>query len=135
MNAKLLHTVERHQFQDHLRHNRTRQGRFDAEMLHLGHPLPGGGRVLEPSDRGKGAAAIIDAAEVTPLWQKLWTRAYADLSPTGKRIVKALEADWRSRPAARLAGVSQPTVDTWKKNLKIHFAQCFRAWKRDFALP
>ena len=24
------------------------------------------------------------------------------------------------------------TVDHWKKNLKIHFAQCFRAWKRDF---
>jgi len=132
MNAKLLHTVERHRFQDSLRHRKTRQGRFDAAMLHLGHPLPGGGRMLEASDGGAGAAAIYGTAEVTPLWRKLWRRAYKGLNPTGKRVLNALSADWRSRPSSRIAGVSQPTVDKWKKKLQIEFAQCFRAWKRDF---
>ena len=32
---KLLHKSERRKFQDELRHSRTRQGRFDAAMLHL----------------------------------------------------------------------------------------------------
>ena len=41
--------------------------------------------------------------------------------------------DWRSRPAARIAEVSQPTVDASKKIFKTHFAQCHTAWKRRFA--
>ena len=38
---KLLHAVERHLFQDELRHKATRQGRFEAKMWHLDHPVPG----------------------------------------------------------------------------------------------
>ena len=77
--SKYWHKTERHQFQDELRHLQTRQGRFDATMLH------------------------------------------------------ALMVDWRTMPASRMAGVSRPTVDSWKTKLKTHFAQCWRAYERDFA--
>lgn len=60
---KLLHKAERRKFQDELRHLKTRQGRFDAAMLHLDHKTVGG----------------------------------------------------------------------WKTKFKVHFAQCWRAYERDFA--
>ena len=54
--SKYWHKTERRKFQDELRHLRTRQGRFDAAMLHLDHPIPGTDLYLDPSDRGETAA-------------------------------------------------------------------------------
>ena len=130
---KLLHRVERHQFIDALRHKKTRQGRFDAEMWHLDHPIPGTDSYLMPSDRGEGAAAMYAQIEPEPLWRRLWRVAAARLPPKGRAVLAALMVDWRTAPAAKIAGVSRPTVDSWKTKLKTHFAQCWRAYERDFA--
>ena len=131
--AKLLHRVERNQFIDRLRHEATKQGVFDRSMWHLDHPLPGTTAYLRPSDHGAGAEALYRAVEERPLWMKLWVRARLALKPRQRAVLDALLIDWRSRPAAKRAGVSQPTVDVYKKNFKTHFAQCYQAWKRDFA--
>ena len=130
---KLLHRVERHQFIDALRHKKTRQGRFDAEMWHLDHPIPGTDSYLMPSDRGEGAAAMYAKIEPEPLWRRLWRRRRLELKPRHRAVLDALAIDWRSRPAAKIAGVSQPTVDALKKIFKRHFAQCWQAYERDFA--
>ena len=127
--AKLLNTAERHEFQKALAYGKTRQGSFENSMLHFDHPLPGGGRILEPSDRGASAAEIYRMLEPTPLWTTLWKRSAAKLPRTGKKVLAALMEDWRSRPAAKIAGVDHKTVDSWKKIFKVHFAQCFRAYK------
>ena len=129
---KLLHTVERHRFQDELRHKATKQGRFDAAMWHLDHPVPGTSMTLNPSDHGASAAAMYAAMEAEPLWLRLWRKARLDLKPRQRAVLDALMVDWRSDPAARIAGTSQPTVDKCKKNFKTHFAQCWRAYKCDF---
>jgi len=129
---KLLQTVERRQFIDRLRHDATRQGAFDKAMWHLDHPVPGTEIYLKPSDRGAGAAALYAAIEPEPLWKTLWKRSRAKLPPTGRCVLDALLVDWRTAPAAKIAGVSRPSVDKWKKLFRKNFAQCFRAWKRDF---
>ena len=130
--SKYWHTAERHQFQDELRHKATRQGRFNAAMLHLDHPLPGTDLYLDPSDRGESAAAMYDEIEVVPLWLRLWRLGAAKLPPKGRAVLGALLVDWRTMPASRMAGVSRPTVDSWKTKLKTHFTQCHKAWERDF---
>ena len=129
---KTLNRHKRREFLDELRHRRTRQGSFENAMLHFDHPLPGGGQVLEPSDRGTSAARIYRRLEPTPLWVILWKRSAAKLPRTGKKVLAALAEDWRTSVAAKIAGVSRPTVDHWKKLFKKNFAQCFRAYKRDF---
>ena len=126
------HKAERHRFQNELKHLRTRQGRFDAAMLHLDHPLPGTDLRLDPSDHGAGAAAMYDRVEVVPLWLRLWRLAAARLPPKGRAVLGSLLVDWRTMPASKMAGVSRPTVDSWKIKLKTHFAQCWRAYERDF---
>ena len=138
--SKYLHRAERRKFQDELKHLKTRQGRFDAAMLHLDHPLPGTDLYLTPSDHGAGAERVRDEVEAnvdgkrsTPFWLRLWRRRRLALDPYRRTILDALAVDWRSRPAARIAEVSQPTVDAAKKIFKTHFAQCHTAWKRDFA--
>lgn len=130
---KTLNRHKRREFLDELRHRRTRQGSFENAMLHFDHPLPGGGQVLEPSDRGTSAANIYRELEPTPLWMILWKRSAAKLPRTGKKVLAALAEDWRSRPAAKIAGVDHKTVDAWKKIFKVHFAQCFRAYKLNLA--
>ena len=126
------HKTERRKFQNELKHLRTRQGRFDAAMLHLDHPLPGTDLYLDPSDRGRFAEAMYDEIEVVPLWLRLWRLAAARLPPKGRAVLGALLVDWRTMPASKMAGVSRPTVDSWKIKLKMHFAQCHKAWERDF---
>ena len=126
------HKTERRKFQNELKHLRTRQGRFDAAMLHLDHPLPGTDLYHDPSDRGRFAAAMYDGIEVVPLWLRLWRLAAARLPPKGRAVLGALLVDWRTMPASKMAGVSRPTVDSWKIKLKMHFAQCHKAWERDF---
>ena len=126
------HKTERRKFQNELKHLRTRQGRFDAAMLHLDHPLPGTDLYLDPSDRGRFAEAMYDEIEVVPLWLRLWRLAAAKLPPKGRAVLGALLVDWRTMPASKMAGVSRPTVDSWKIKLKMHFAQCHKAWERDF---
>ena len=126
------HKTERRKFQNELKHLRTRQGRFDAAMLHLDHPLPGTDLYLDPSDRGRFAEAMYDEIEVLPLWLRLWRLAAARLPPKGRAVLGALLVDWRTMPASKMAGVSRPTVDSWKIKLKMHFAQCHKAWERDF---
>ena len=129
---KYLHKTERHQFQDELRHLRTRQGRFDAAMLHLDHPLPGTDLYLDPSDCGESAATMYDEIEVVPLWLRLWRLSAAKLPRKGRAVLYALMVDWRNRPAGKIAGVDHKTVGCWKIKLKTHFAQCWRAYERDF---
>ena len=129
---KLLNTVARHEFQNELKHLRTRQGRFDAAMLHLDHPLPGTDLYLDPSDRGKSAAAMYDRVEVIPLWLRLWRLSAAKLPRKGRMVLYALMVDWRNRPAGKIAGVDHKTVESWKIKFKVHFAQCWRAYERDF---
>ena len=130
---KLLHKSERRKFQDELRHLKTRQGRFDAAMLHLDHPLPGTDLCLDPSDCGRSAAGMYDELEVVPLWLRLWRLAAAKLPPKGRAVLNALSVDWRNRPAGKMAGVDHKTVGCWKTKFKVHFAQCWRAYERDFA--
>lgn len=130
--ARLLHRVERNAFIDRIRHDATRQGSFDRAMWHLDHPVPGTDHFLVASDGGASAARMYAAVEPRPLWRTLWTRTQAKLPRTGKAVLRALRADWRTAAAARLAGVSRPTVDLWKKEFRKIFAQCFRAWERDF---
>ena len=101
-------------------------------MLHLDHPLPGTDLYLDPSDRGRFAEAMYDEIEVVPLWLRLWRLAAARLPPKGRAVLGALLVDWRTMPASKMAGVSRPTVDSWKIKLKMHFAQCHKAWERDF---
>ena len=130
--SKYWHKTERRKFQDELRHLRTRQGRFDAAMLHLDHPLPGTDLYLDPSDRGETAAAMYDALEVVPLWLRLWRLSAAKLPRKGRAVLYALAVDWRNRPAGKIAGVDHKTVGCWKTKFKMHFAQCWRAYERDF---
>lgn len=130
---KLLHRVERNEFIDQLRHDQTKQGAFDKAMWHLDHPIPGTTLLLAPSDKGAGAEKVYAAVEEKPLWLKLWHKDRLALPPRQRAVLDALAIDWRSRPAAKIAGVSQPTVDASKKIFKRHFAQCYQAWKRDFA--
>ena len=131
--SKYWHKAERRKFQDELRHLKTRQGRFDAAMLHLDHPLPGTDLYLDPSDRGASAAAMYDEIEVVPLWLRLWRLSAAKLPRKGRAVLVALTVDWRTMPASRMAGVSRNCVDRWKTKFKMHFAQCWRAYERDFA--
>ena len=130
---KYWHRTERRQFQDELRHLQTRQGRFDAAMLHLDHPITGTNLYLDPSDHGESAAAMYDSVEVVPLWLRLWRLAAAKLPRKGRAVLGALMVDWRNRPAGKIAGVDHKTVGCWKTKLKTHFAQCWRAYERDFA--
>ena len=130
--SKYWHKSERRKFQDELRHLKTRQGRFDAAMLHLDHPLPGTDLYLDPSDRGESAAAMYDEIEVIPLWLRLWRLSAAKLPRKGRAVLYALMVDWRNRPAGKIAGVDHKTVGCWKTKLKTHFAQCWWAYERDF---
>ena len=95
------HKTERHQFQNELKHLRTRQGRFDAAMLHLDHPLPGTDLYLDPSDHGRFAAAMYDEIEVVPLWLRLWRLAAARLPPRMARAISVSTLDWRYRRSGR----------------------------------
>ena len=83
-------------------------------------------------DRGESAAAMYCRIEVVPLWLRLWRLSAAKLPRKGRAVLYALMVDWRTMPAAKMAGVSRPTVDGWKTKLKVHFAQCWRAYERDF---
>lgn len=131
--AKLLNTVRRHEFQDALAYGKTRQGAFENGMLHLGHPLFAGGQDLTASDEGRGAAEIRNLDDgKTPLWLRLWRLYTRKLPRKGRAVLEALMVDWRTMPASKMAGVSRPTVDSWKIKLKMHFAQCWRAYERDF---
>ena len=137
---KLLHVVERHRFQDELRHKATRQGRFDAAMWHLEHPIPGTDRCLEPSDGGVGAAHLrddvtrrMDCGRSDLLWHRLWRNRVAALPPKGRAVLRALMRDWRTAPAARAAGVSRNCVERWKIKFKTHFALCWQAYRHTFA--
>jgi len=132
--AKILSHRKRIEFLKDLRKKRTRQGQFENDFLHLDHPLPGGGRLLEASDRGKSAAEIRASAEEVPRWQKLWQRARKRLTRKQKRILDALLVDFRTSEAAKSAGVSRAAICHFKKTFfKTHFAQCYQAWKRDFS--
>jgi len=131
--AKILNHRKRIEFLKDLRKKRTRQGQFENDFLHLDHPLPGGGRLLEASDRGKSAAEIRASAEEVPRWQKLWQRARRKLTHKQKRILDALLVDFRTSSAAEMARVSQRSIQHFKKTFfKMHFDQCYQAWKRDF---
>ena len=92
------------------------------------------------SDHGNGAKVLmtlvtydLDGDSNDPLWLRLWRQKRLRLRPKHRAILDALAIDWRSRPAAKLAGVDHKTVDLCKKIFKVHFAQCYQAWKRDFA--
>jgi len=132
--AKILSHRQRTEFLDALRYKQTRQGSFESQFLHLDHPLPGGGRLLEASDRGKSAAEIRLSAEEVPRWKKLWQRSRKRLTRKQKRILDALLIDFRTTKAADLAKVERSAVLRFKKTFfKVHFAQCYQAWKRDFS--
>ena len=139
--SKYLHKAERHRFQDELRHLKTRQGRFDAAMLHLNHPIPGTNLYLDPSDCGAGAERLRNEVEVEvdgemsmPFWLRLWRSRRLALNPRRRAILDALAVDWRTANAARLTGENRKFVTRSKKIFKTHFAQCWQAWKRNFAM-
>ena len=107
--SKYWHRTERRKFQDELRRLKTRQGRFDAAMLHLDHPLPGTDLYLDPSDRGESAAKMYDSVEVVPLWLRLWRLGAAKLPRKGRAVLYALMVDWRTMPSARPMSPDRPT--------------------------
>jgi len=116
-----------------VRKKTSHQGAFEESFLHFDHPLLVGGRCLEPSDRGKSAALIFDAAEVTPLWLRLWRIQYAKLPRKAKRILDAMLVDERSLAVAKRTGISRNAVKRWKTKFKVHFAQCLSARNRVFS--
>ena len=130
--AKLLHRIERNKFIDQLRHDQTKQGAFDKAMWHLDHPIPGTQVYLAPSDHGEAAEKLYAALEEAPLWQKFWVKARLSLKPRQRAVLDALMVDWRDLSAARIAGCGETTVKRFKKIFKVHFAQCYQAYKRDF---
>jgi len=83
------------------------------------------------SDGGAGVKRMLNTIEppkeVPPTWLRLYREVYSQLPPTGQRVLNALEQDWRTRPAARIAGVSQPTVDKWKRRFRQLLAASFAA--------
>ena len=115
-------------------HNKTSfDSKYDEDCGDSGNDEP-----AWVSDEGRGSsehyailAAVFDRQR-NPLWLKLWRQKRLELSPKRRAVHDALAVDWRSRPAARLAGTDHKTVDTCKKIFKTHFAQCHTAWKRDF---
>lgn len=130
---KLLHRVERNEFIDRIRHERTKQGAFDKAMWHLDHPIPGTTLLLAPSDKGAGAEKVYAAVEEKPLWLKLWHKDRLALPPRQRAVLDALAIDWRTAPAAKIADENRKFVARSKKIFKTHFAQCHTAWKCDFA--
>ena len=82
-------------------------------------------RLARLSGRGGCAAARSRTEEFERL-------AAARLPPKDRAVLGALLVDWRTMPASKMAGVSRPTVDSWKTKLKTHFVQCHKAWERDF---
>ncbi len=127
-----LHILQRSKklfYRNHLAYLKTKQGAFEASMLHLDHPFAVGCRELTASDEGRNALQIRENNEVCPLWLKLWRNAYAKLPPKGKRILYALMQDWRTTSAAKLAGVSRPTIIEWKRRFRTYFFSSYRAWR------
>jgi len=136
--AKLLHAVERHLFQDELRRLKTRQGAFDAAMYHLDHPVPGTDFYLKPSDHGRGAADIRrnceSSLDTQPLWRKMWNRRRLELKPRHRAVLDALMLDMRPQIAARLSRTSKYLVyECLQKIFKKHFAQCYQAYHQHLA--
>lgn len=91
------------------------------------------------SDEGRGCsehyavlAALFDRKR-NPSWLVFWRRKRLQLTRKRRAVHDALAGDWRTACAAKIAGVSRPTVDLCKKIFKTHFAQCHTAWKCDFA--
>jgi len=130
---KILNCRARKAFLNDLKHRQTRQGSFEESFLHHGHPLFGGGPVLEPSDDGAAAMTIRGICDELPRWRSLWARARGKLTRKQKRILDALLVNFRTTNAAKIAGVDAATIWRFKKTFfKTHFSQCHTAWKRDF---
>ena len=96
-------------------------------------------RRFEMTDEGRGCsehyavlAALFDRKR-NPSWLVFWRRKRLQLTRKRRAVHDALAGDWRTACAAKIAGVSRPTVDLCKKIFKTHFAQCHTAWKCDFA--
>lgn len=115
-------------------HNKTSfETKYDEDCGDEGNNEPAW---VSDDDRGSSEhyailAAIFDRQR-NPSWLVFWRRKRLQLTRKRRAVHDALAVDWRSRPAAKLADVSQPTVDLCKKIFKTHFAQCHTAWKRDF---
>ena len=125
---------ERHSAEWYYRNKTSFESKYDEDCGDNGNDEP-----AWVSDDGRGACEhytilgdILDRPR-DPLWRKLWQRKRLALSPKRRAVLDALAVDWRSRPAAKLAGTDHKTVDVCKKIFKPHFAQCHTAWKRDFA--
>lgn len=116
-------------------HNKTSfETKYDEDCGNEGNNEP---VWVSDDDRGSSEhyailAAIFDRQR-NPSWLVFWRRKRLQLTRKRRAVHDALAVDWRSRPAAKLADVSQPTVDLCKKIFKTHFAPCHAAWKRDFA--
>ena len=131
--AKIWNHHLRQVYQKELRWLKTKQGKFESTMLHFDHPLPGIANLyLQASDNGIGAEKIRSAMDPIPFWLKLWRRKRLQLKPKRRRIHDALILDWRTVAAARIACVSARTVITAKTFFKMHFNQCYQAWKALF---
>jgi len=129
--ARTLRKAKKNFFRSELRHKKTRQGQFDAAMLHLDHPIFPGGPALEASDGGKGAEAIRGLGAL-PVWQRLWVYERKRLKRKHRAVLDALLVDQRPRIAARIAGVSKNLVyECLGKIFKARFAQCYQALRAD----
>jgi len=123
MKDAYLNAARRNVFRNELAHKKTERGHLERRFVRPRREL---------SEKGAGAQAIYDMLEPEPLWLTLYRQAAHRLPKTGKRVLEALEQDWRTAVAARIASVSRPTVDLWKNKFQNIFAQCFRAYERDF---
>lgn len=125
----ILQNAKKQFYQKEIAYIKTRQGAFESHLLHFDHPLFAGGVSLVASDNGEAAEKIRKNVEVCPLWLSLWRNAYTKLPPKGKRVLYALMQDWRTTSAAKLAGVSRPTIIEWKHRFRTYFFTSYRAWR------
>lgn len=82
------------------------------------------------SDRGKGAA-FVRALGDDPAWLAEFNRVMSSLEGTEAKVVDALFQDLRPAAAARIAGVSRPTVYKVLASVRSKLARAYSLWQAE----
>lgn len=82
------------------------------------------------SDRGKGAATVRALGD-DPAWLKEFNRVIDSLEGTEAKVVDALFQDMRPANAARIAGVSRPTVYKVIASMRDKLSKAYALWARE----
>ena len=82
------------------------------------------------SDRGKGAATVRELGD-DPAWLTEFNRVVDSLEGTEAKVVDALFQDMRPAYAARIAGVSRPTVYKVIASMREKLSKAHTLWKSE----